>query len=523
MGNHLPSAAHQLSLETAALHNPYVDAASDAGTPHDTLDAIPRENLGEPNPRRPAWLSPDTVAFVVGASDFCLILAAAALAFAAYSGVLDGTLAEPGHHVLSSFLAATLFVGMFERLGGYSLKHVSRLDWQLTRIVMTWLFAVAVLLFIGFVSKTSEIYSRGWALAWIVTTPVLLLIGRSLLRAATDTWAPGGYLARNIAIVGAGDEGQRVIAKLRDAQDESVVILGVFDDRKSRLPALVGGLAVRGTTDDLLRFARQTPIDEVVIALPLGAERRLKYLSDKMKALAIDVRLSIEPLTETLQVRGTDDIGGVPVLEMVNRPLKHWRGVTKLIEDKLLGLFLLVLTGPLMALIAILIKLDSYGPVFFVQKRFGFNNEVIQVLKFRTMHINDEDPSGAQRTVRNDPRVTCFGRILRWLSLDELPQLINVMRGDMSLVGPRPHAIAMRAGDRLYCEEVEQYLHRHRVKPGITGWAQVNGLRGEVDTLQKARDRVALDLYYIENWSLWLDLKILLRTVGILASRENAY
>jgi len=183
----------------------------------------------------------------------------------------------------------------------------------------------------------------------------------------------------------------------------------------------------------------------------------------------------------------------------------------------------LVLLGPLMALIALLIKLDSPGSVFFVQKRFGFNNEVIWVLKFRTMHVDCCDPSGAQRTLRNDPRITRVGRVVRALSIDELPQLINVFRGDMSLVGPRPHPLAMRAGDRLYGEAVAQYLHRHRVKPGITGWAQVNGLRGEVDSLEKARSRVAHDLYYIDHWSLWLDLKILLKTVRILASRDNAY
>jgi Undecaprenyl-phosphate glucose phosphotransferase len=521
--DYLPSAAHELSIEAAAVQDPYLDAAPDSGTAHDTLDAISRENLGEASLRRPAWLSPETVAFVVGVSDFCLVLGAAALAFAAYSGVLDRTLAEPGHHVLTSFLAATLFVGMLERLDGYSLKHLSRLDWQMTRIAMAWVLAVAVLLFLAFVSKTSETYSRGWVIAWIMTTPVLLLIGRSLLITVTATRAGGGYLVRSIAIVGAGVEGQRLIAKLRDGLDKSVVIVGVFDDRVSRLPPSVCGLAVRGTTDDLLSLARQASIDEVVIALPLDAERRLKGLCEKMKALAIDVRLSIEPLSETFQVRGMGYVGGVPVLEMVNRPLRNWRAVAKLIEDKLLGLFLLALVGPLMGLIAILIKLDSYGPVFFVQKRFGFNNEVIRVLKFRTMRVERGDPSGAQRTLRNDPRVTRFGRILRWLSLDELPQLINVIRGDMSLVGPRPHAVAMKAGDRLYGEAVEHYLHRHRVKPGITGWAQINGLRGEVDTLSKARARVAHDLYYIEHWSLWLDLKIVLKTVGNLTSRDNAY
>ena len=212
-----------------------------------------------------------------------------------------------------------------------------------------------------------------------------------------------------------------------------------------------------------------------------------------------------------------------PPLEIANRPLTHRGSVAKWIQDKMLAGILLIWLAPVFAVVALAIKLDSRGPVLFTQKRFGLNNDVIQVLKFRTMHVDRGDQSGALPTVRNDPRVTHVGRILRWLSLDELPQLINVLRGDMSLVGPRPHAIAMKAGDRLYCDAVEEYLHRHRVKPGITGWAQVNGLRGEVDTLDKAHARVAHDLYYVEHWSPWLDLKILLQTVGILASPDNAY
>jgi len=235
------------------------------------------------------------------------------------------------------------------------------------------------------------------------------------------------------------------------------------------------------------------------------------------------VRLSIEPLAETFRARGMGYVGDIPVLNVVNRPLKNWGGFAKILEDKVLGAFLLVFLSPLMGLIAILIKLDSKGPVFFVQRRFGFNNKVIRVFKFRTMYSDRGDLTGAQRTVKNDPRVTRIGRVLRALSMDELPQLLNVVRGDMSLVGPRPHAIEMKAGDRLYCQAVEQYLHRHRVRPGITGWAQVNGLRGEVDTLEKANARVIYDLYYIENWSPGLDFKILLKTAGILASSENAY
>jgi Undecaprenyl-phosphate glucose phosphotransferase len=522
-GDYVSAATDELSLEPAAVHKPYGEITPDPGIASATFDAVLQQGSRDHDFQRPAWLSPGIVGWVVGALDFCLVLTAAAAAFAAYSGIMSQTIAEPGRHILTSFLAATLFVGMFERLGGYRSKRLSRLYWQLTHILITWGLTVAVLLLAAFFSKTSETYSRGWVLTWIITAPVLLLTGRSVFHAAMATRTGGGYLARNVAIIGAGNEGQRLIARLLAGQDGSVVIRGVFDDRKSRLPGSVCGLPVRGTTDDLLRFARDAPIDEVVIALPLDAEHRLRSLCDKMKTLAIDVRLSLEPLAETFRVRGLSYVGEVPVLEVVDRPLKNWRAAAKWIEDKLLGLFLLVLIGPLMVLIAILIKLDSSGPVFFVQKRFGFNNEVIRVLKFRTMQVDRGDPSGAQRTVRNDPRVTRLGRILRWLSFDELPQLINVVRGDMSLVGPRAHPIAMKAGDRLYCEAVEQYLHRHRVKPGITGWAQVNGLRGEVDTLEKANARVMHDLYYIEHWSPWLDLTILLKTAGILASRENAY
>jgi polysaccharide biosynthesis protein PslA len=517
------AAAPQLSVEPVVVHKAYADAASDPAIGRDPLNTILQGACTEADFQRPVWFSPEIVAFVIGALDWCLVLAAAATAFAVYFGVMDQRVAQPERHILTAFLAATVFAGMFERLGGYRSKHLARLDWQVTRLLMTWGFTVAVLLFAAFLSKTSEIYSRGWAVVWVIATPILLLIGRCLLHAAMVTRAGGSYLARNIAIVGAGTEGQRLIARLQEEQDRTVVIRGVFDDRKSRLPGSVCGFSVLGTTDDLLNFARRATIDEVIMALPLDAEQRLKSLCDKMKALAIDVRLSLEPLAEAFNGRGLGHVGTVPVFEVVDRPLKNWRAVAKWMEDRLFGSLLLVFVAPLMAVIAILIKLDSPGPVFFVQRRFGFNNQVIQVIKFRTMHLDRGDPSGAQRTIRNDPRVTRIGRILRWLSFDELPQLINVVRGDMSLVGPRPHAVAMKAGGRLYGEAVERYLHRHRVKPGITGWAQVNGLRGEIDTLEKAHARVAHDLYYIEHCSVWLDIKIFLKTVGILASRDNAY
>jgi len=282
-------------------------------------------------------------------------------------------------------------------------------------------------------------------------------------------------------------------------------------------------VATLGTTDELLRLAPLRSIDEVIIALPLCAERKLKDLCRKLGVLSIDVRLSIEPLAEIFHMSCTSYICDVPLLTIVEKPFKGFRALLKWAEDIILASLLLVFCAPLMIFIAILIKIDSRGPILFKQERFGLNKEVIKVIKFRTMQVDRADASGAERTVRDDPRVTRIGRVLRPLSLDELPQLINVLRGEMSLVGPRPHAVKMKVGGHLYGDAVEQYPHRHRVKPGITGWAQVNGLRGEVDTLEKARARVAHDLYYIEHWSPWLDLKILMKTAGIVISREGAW
>jgi Undecaprenyl-phosphate glucose phosphotransferase len=424
---------------------------------------------------------------------------------------------------LTALLGAILFVLGFQRIGGYALKRLAQLRWQVTRVVVVWGAAVSALLMLAFVGKVSGTYSRGWALEWASLALGLLLVERSILHLMIGRWLRQGSLARKVVIVGAGERGERLIAKLQAMHGGSIQIVGVFDDRQTRIPRAVCGWKVLGTTDDLLQFARRTAIDEIIITLPLGAEARLKGIVEKLRLLPVDLRLSAEPMADAFPVRGVSYVGDMPMLEVVDRPLKHWSAVAKWIEDKVLGALLLVLLLPLMALIALLIKLDSAGPVLFAQERFGFNNHVIQVLKFRTMYVDRGDPSGAERTVRGDPRVTRVGRLLRPLSLDELPQLINVLRGEMSLVGPRPHAVTMKAEGRLYHDAVQEYLHRHRVKPGITGWAQVNGLRGEIDTVEKARQRVIYDLSYIEDWSLWLDLKIMLMTLKTLLTRQNAY
>ena len=481
----------------------------------------PKKRKGPRRSGRRGTLSSELLVGIVRVIDACVVVGTGAVVFILYLGRGPDSATEAERYFLTSLLAATLFIAGFQHVEGYSVRQLRMLRWQLTRAAAVWAIVVSVLLLAAFVGKISATYSRGWTLSWTMSALALVLIERVILRLAIARWVRQGHLTRNVVIIGAGEHGQRLITKLRKSQ--GLAILGVFDDRKSRIPPSVCGCDVLGNAEDLLHFAHDVQVEEVIIALPLSAERRIKAIVDRLKSLPTDLRLSVEPIADKLPVRGISYAGNVPLLAVVDRPIKHWNAVAKRVEDLIFSSFLLILFAPIMMIIAMLIKLDSRGPVFFAQERFGFNNDVIRVLKFRTMYANRGDISGAQRTVPKDPRVTRIGRVLRALSFDELPQLLNVLRGDMSLVGPRPHAITMKAGGRLYYEAVEQYVHRHRVKPGITGWAQVNGLRGEIDTLEKAHARVEQDLYYIEHWSLWLDLKTLVLTMPVLLSRQNAY
>ncbi|HVB81207.1 MAG TPA: undecaprenyl-phosphate glucose phosphotransferase [Candidatus Binataceae bacterium] len=472
---------------------------------------------------RKEWLAPEIVSGLTKLLDFVTIVLVGAIAFIAYLVAYLENDDNLGRYMVTALVGAVIFTAILERLDGYRFDRLSNIAWQVPRLAIAWFGSVSVLLVLAFVAKLSETYSRGWAISWAIGVAAVLVVSRTALYVAIARAKRHGNFIRSVAIVGAGDLGKTLIRKLLDVRESGMQVVGVFDDRKTRISPHDIDVPFRGTTSDLLEFARRHHVDEIIVALPLNAERRLRGIFDKLRALPADIRLSIDPLTGIFPVHGLDKVRDVPLLAVADRPLKQWSGIAKRIEDALLAGIFLALFAPAIALIALIIKLDSTGPVFFVQDRFGFNNKRIRVLKFRTMHDDQSDPSGAQRTIRNDPRVTRVGRVVRALSFDELPQLINVVKGEMSLVGPRAHAIAMMAGDRLYHEAVDTYFHRHRVKPGITGWAQVNGLRGEIDSLEKARQRVAYDLEYIERWSLWLDIKILARSAGILFERRNAY
>jgi Undecaprenyl-phosphate glucose phosphotransferase len=466
-------------------------------------------------------VSPEIVIGLTKLADFSAVLLGAFVSYHIYIvGILR--LSDPfNSYGLAALIAAAAFVTGLNRARAYDFSRLGDLRWQATRGFLVWIATASLLLALAYITKLSSDYSRGWAIGWSLGVYGLFAVGRTALRLALMQWARAGRLVRTIVVVGADKPARRLIEKLQQLPATEIAVLGVFDDRPG--PASIDGVPFRGNIDALLSYSREVLIDEVIVALPLTAETRLKEVIDRLREMPADLRLSMEPLAGAVPIRGVSFHGDIPVIEVVDRPLRHWNALTKWFEDKLLGALLLILCAPLMLMIGALIKLDSRGPVFFVQARYGFNNKTIKVIKFRTMRVEQSDPSGAARTVRNDPRLTRVGGILRRFSLDELPQLMNVVAGHMSLVGPRPHAITMRAGTQLYHEAVDDYLRRHRVKPGMTGWSQVNGLRGEIDTVDKARARVRYDLQYIEDWSIWLDINILLMTFRVIFARENAY
>jgi Undecaprenyl-phosphate glucose phosphotransferase len=301
-----------------------------------------------------------------------------------------------------------------------------------------------------------------------------------------------------------------------------VRLIGVFCDPTDAPSDNVTLCTAMGGPQDLARFARTNPIDQVAIALPWHAEDRLLSWMSYLRDLPADVFLCAAVPDRSFGQCHVAYLNGMPLLKLSERPLPGWSYLVKAIEDRLLAMLLVIFFGPLMLLIALLVRLDSAGPALFRQKRHGFNNAVIDVLKFRTMLVEATEFGAGSVTQarRDDPRVTRVGRWLRRTSLDELPQLLNVLRGEMSLVGPRPHALAH---NEYYAKVIDGYLARHRVKPGITGWAQVNGFRGETDTREKMEGRVQCDLYYIEHWSLLFDLRILARTLLVGFIHRNAY
>ena len=375
---------------------------------------------------------------------------------------------------------------------------------------------VALVLGIAFLSRDAEILPRSWLLAWVASSYVLLVAGRlgavAMLRAATAH----GLLRDRVAVLGAGPVAGRLFRQLRAARHRGVE-LAYTSDLSHGGP---GGF--ERAVDEVVELGRRGGLDRVVLALPDMTDARMLDAVLRLKALDVEVSHCPSALGLAGVVRAAE-VGGAPLLVLAGRPLQHGGRVFKSAFDRTVALLAILFLSPLLALAALAVWLDSPGPVIFRQDRYGWNNTPFAVLKFRTMR-SGPGTGRFQQTRRGDARVTRVGRVLRMTSLDELPQLFNVLNGTMSLVGPRPHPVLMRTEDRLGEEIVAEYSHRHRVKPGITGWAQIHGFRGATETAEQVRCRVEHDLFYIDNWSFSLDLRILLLTpFRVVFQRSNAF
>lgn len=464
----------------------------------------------------------DLVIFAVRVLEFLTVMLAGAIALYFWAERI-GIGSVPGYARLI-LGGGLIFALVAEIIGAYDVdaQFSLRRAWQ--RVATAWGVTVLFLITAGFLLKVSDDFSRGWALTWLVTAGVML--GGS--RAAVTLWirrlkAQGIFNSR-VAVYGASAQGQRLASYIRGNNRLTITLVGFFDDRRDgRVPEIVDDLPVFGTTDDLVAVIREGLVDQVIVALPWSAEARIQQVVQKLALTPVRIRLAPDLASFAFTQRPLVLLGDLPVITLFERPISGMDAIVKRTEDLVLTLGILLVVSPIMLLTAIAIRLDSPGPIFFRQPREGFNNKPFRVWKFRSMTHELCETDNVRQATRNDQRVTRVGKIIRATSIDELPQLFNVIQGDMSLVGPRPHAPSTRAGGRLFHEVVQTYAARHKVKPGITGWAQACGWRGETDTEDKLIKRLEHDLYYIENWSVGFDIYIIFRTVVSVVFSRNAF
>ena len=472
-------------------------------------------------PAAPA-ISPIVLAGFVRIYEFALIVTVGLALYAAYLPPGEGVTSL---YVLATFGIALLAMLAFQTADIFQVQAFRGHEKQYMRLAAAWSLVFLIVIGVSFLAKAGEMFSRVWLSAFYFVGFAALMISRRVIFLLVRNWTREGRLARRTVIVGGGPSGAHVIDELHNQKDTGVKIIGLFDDRgEERVGAQCAGEPKLGTVDDLVEFGRRTRVDLVIFSLPISAEGRILQMLKKLWVLPVDIRLAAHANKLQFRPRSYSYIGKVPVLDVADRPIADWDVVMKWLFDRIIGGLLLLLLSPVMAAVALAIKLDSRGPALFKQRRYGFNNDMIEVYKFRSMYADQADIAANKLVTKDDPRVTRVGRFIRKTSLDELPQLFNVVfKGSLSLVGPRPHALNAKAQERLYDEAVDGYFARHRVKPGITGWAQINGWRGETDSQEKIQHRVEHDLYYIENWSLLFDFYILLRTPFALLETEHAY
>ncbi|MFZ1933183.1 MAG: undecaprenyl-phosphate glucose phosphotransferase [Thermoguttaceae bacterium] len=425
-------------------------------------------------------------------------------------------------HYLVAGAAAIIVYGLLAEIGDmYRNWHGVSEHREVVGTLICWGCTWMALLLLAFVTTRSAEFSRCSAFLWLVVTPVLIVAARIISRWIQRLRRLLGYNRRKFAIVGVNELSFQLARNIEALPEMGLSLAGFFDDRpEERNPAIPADLGRRiGTIQDLVDQTKLGVIERIYITFPMRAETRIRGVLDQLSDTTASVYLVPDFFVFQMLYSRWTDVLGLPVVSVFESPIYGIDGLAKQVSDVVLGGLLLLLAAVPMALIALGIRLSSPGPALFRQKRYGLDGREIRIWKFRTMNVC-EDGAKVVQAKPNDPRVTWLGAILRKTSLDELPQLFNVLSGDMSLVGPRPHASVQ---NEEYRSQIEGYMLRHKVKPGITGLAQVNGWRGATDSPEKMRKRIECDLFYIREWSLWLDVTILFRTILVVLSARNAY
>jgi Undecaprenyl-phosphate glucose phosphotransferase len=452
-------------------------------------------------------------------TDIICFALAAPITLAAYS-LVRGSRLDVSVHITAFILMLGSFLLIRSSRQAYrrSLLDLSDNSDTTFDAVISSLIASALIWQAGLI----EHYSRGITLLFLLTVVLCLSVSRPILHRIITRLAERGQIEQRIAFYGADPQSVSLTRQLLESlKFPHLRFVGIADDRARELA--FDDLPMIGDLSALCDSARRGEIDQVLISGAHFTPKRLEQIVEGLSEVCVDVSLIPAQAIELAPKYRVNLLGSVPVLTLWQRPFRDMNQVVKRAEDLGLSAIALVVLSPVLLVAALLVRMTSPGPVLFVQPRVGFNNEAINVFKFRTMYTHVSDLGAKQTTTRDDPRVTPVGRFLRRFSIDELPQLFNVLQGSMSLVGPRPHGTEMMVGDRFYHEAVRGYAGRHRVKPGITGYAQVKGLRGEVRTIERAKRRVELDKHYVDHWSFWLDIWILFATARAVLFDRDAY
>jgi len=420
-------------------------------------------------------------------------------------------------YIFLMIIASIIWTFVFKNMGLYKQRRVLSVFSETFEVLKASIYAILILVSMTYFLRKDE-FSRLVFFYFFSISFFLISLERLFIRELLRYFRTKGYNIRTVLIVGAGNLGVRTLEKIKENPWTGLKVVGFIDDHKP-LGGLAQGEKIIGRIKDVRTIIKDHGIDQILIALPIQYYTRLAYIMDCLRDETVTVRV-VPDIYQAMTLNASiENFEGMPMINLTDTPLYGWSTVLKRMFDIFFSLFAILILSPLLLFIACTIKLTSKGPIIFKQHRYGLDGCEIKVYKFRSMNVC-EDGEKVPQAKKDDSRITPFGAFLRRTSLDEIPQFFNVLQGRMSIVGPRPHAVAH---NEEYRKIVSSYMLRHKVKPGITGWAQVNGWRGETDTLDKMEKRVEHDLYYIENWSIWLDLKIMWLTVWKGLVNKNAY